>query len=85
MPNFDGTGPQGAGPGTGRGMGSCGAGVRNGWFGRGRGQGFGFGRRQGGFCPFWSNTPMSKDQEKAVLEEDLRAIKSRLKELTDKK
>ena len=40
MPNFDKTGPRGAGPKTGRGMGSCCGGS-----GAGRGRGMGTGRR----------------------------------------
>jgi hypothetical protein len=42
MPNFDKTGPQGAGPGTGRGMGPCKSGNKAGVPGRGMGRGRGF-------------------------------------------
>lgn len=52
MPDFDGTGPMGAGPGNGRGLGPCGAGWRRG-FGRSRGFGFGRGRRGFGRFSWW--------------------------------
>lgn len=79
MPNFDGTGPTGAGPMTGRGFGPCGFGC--GWrrkFGAGRGMGRYFGCN----CP---QTP--QDQKKALvdyrkaLEEELEDIKKEEEEL----
>lgn len=89
MPRFDGTGPMGYGPGTGWGMGPCGAGMA--WR-KGRGQGR---EGRGGFRRFWGYMPyhgeITKDEEKAMLEEDakileekLTAVKARLKELKGK-
>ena len=70
MPRFDGTGPAGAGPRTGWGSGPCGTGLRR-RFGR-----------------FWKNPVLTKDQEVEVLsseadalEEELKAVKTRLEEL----
>ena len=81
MPRFDGTGPLGFGPGTGWGMGPCGAGM--GWR---RGFGSGFGR-------FWRfGSPITKKEEKemleeevGVLEDELKSIKERLAELKGQK
>ncbi len=78
MPGQDQTGPQGLGPMTGRGMGQCGGGMRRGFCGRG----FGFRPRL--------STPvtLTKDDEKRILEADLKeiesekeAIKKRLEEI----
>lgn len=73
MPRFDGTGPFGQGPMTGRGFGRC-----SGGFGRGFGRFFGF--RQ--------PVEFTKDQEKKLLEAELKEleldkkeIEKRLKEL----
>jgi len=63
MPGQDGIGPQGLGPLTGRGLGPCGCGMRKG-FGRGFGRGFGF-RRQ---------IILTKDEEKKILEAELKEI-----------
>ena len=74
MPRFDGTGPMGAGPMTGRGMGPCGRG-----FARGR-----------GFRNAWYPVPTqpTKDEEiaelkaeKEAIENEKKAIETRLKEL----
>lgn len=48
MPNFDRSGPQGAGPMTGRGLGRCGRGRGNRAGGAGLGQGLAWRRRGGG-------------------------------------
>ena len=81
MPNFDGTGPNGQGPMTGRGLGPCGGGMRRGC-GRGFGRGMGF--RRG----FATPVTLTKDEEKKILEADLKdiefekeAIQNRLKEM----
>lgn len=78
MPRFDGTGPRGMGPGTGRGLGPCGAGM--GW---GRGYGMGYGAGWCG-CPYCGATP-TKDDEKAMLEEQLKAVNERLSQLENDK
>ncbi len=65
MPFGDGTGPYGTGP-VGRRLGPCGAGIR-GWFGR-------------RFGWFW-NRGLTKEEEKAMLEAQKRAIEQRLREL----
>ena len=69
MPRFDGTGPCGFGPMTGRGMGCCGAG-----YGRGR-----------GFDRDYYRAPITKDQEKEMLKEEIKALQERIKELGSKK
>ncbi len=74
MPGFDKTGPRGLGPMTGRGMGYCGGGCRRG-FGRGFGRGCGWGYR----------APVSKKQEKEMLEEEVEALQKRIKELESEK
>jgi len=81
MPNNDGTGPQGMGAMTGRGLGPCGNGMRRGC-GGGFGRGMGFGRR------FATPVTLTKDEEKKILEADLKdievekeAIQRRLKEM----
>jgi len=80
MPRYDGTGPAGQGSGTGFGHGPCGAGR-----GMGSGRGFGFRRFLGG-CP----APSEKEEmgmlseNENILEEELRAIKSRLAQLKSK-
>ncbi|MDD4352352.1 MAG: DUF5320 domain-containing protein [Candidatus Gracilibacteria bacterium] len=71
MPNFDGTGPQGQGPLTGRGMGKC-AGAKGGGLGRG------MGRRAGRGC-IYNN--VSVDDEKKLLQADIKAMQDRLQEL----
>ncbi len=73
MANFDGTGPNGLGPMTGRGMGYCG-GRRGQCIGRGMGRGFGY-RRQ---------ITLTKDEEKKILEEDLKEIELEKKEIENR-
>jgi hypothetical protein len=68
MPNKDGTGPLGQGAMTGRGLGPCGGGMR-------RGMGRGFGRR----CPAKFAVGFSKEEEKKILEAELKQME------TDKK
>ncbi|MCD6476672.1 MAG: DUF5320 domain-containing protein [Candidatus Aenigmarchaeota archaeon] len=84
MPFRDGTGPDGRGPLTGRGLGPC---------GRGLARGFGRGFRARWFwrLPIRSTAPigpLSKEEEKKLLEDELREIElekqeieKRLKEL----
>lgn len=86
MPYRDGTGPQGGGPMTGRGFGPCLQG-RGGFFGRG----FGRGWKRGGNWGYFSR-PISKNDEREglesyrkSLEEELEAVKSREKELSQDK
>jgi len=78
MPNRNGTGPRGAGPITGKGMGPCGCGMR-----RGYGRGVGPGEQT-------STVTLNKDEQKKVLQEQLKsidderqAIESKLKELQE--
>ncbi len=73
MPRFDGTGPRGMGPGTGRGLGPCGGGYGRG-FGR---RGYGF----GGFGPMsqWSYRQPTAVEEKAIVQDDIAALKEELK------
>ncbi len=94
MPGQDRTGPLGYGPRTGRGLGPCGSG-----YARGVGRGAGFGRGMGfrrGFAPAWGYSPYgyepTKDQEiadlraeKEAIQEELKQIDERLKELESKK
>ena len=63
MPGQDKTGPMGYGPRTGRGFGPCGCGTRR-----------GFGRGFGGRC--WGTVPvtLSKEEEKKILEAELKEI-----------
>ena len=75
MPRFNGTGPTGAGPGTGWGMGPCGGGMAYGRRGMGRGQGFDRQRFQGNYI-----APTSSE-EREVLEQEIKDIKSRLAQL----
>ena len=92
MPRGDGTGPMGMGPLTGRGMRYCiGAGypgnVRGGrgCFGRGFGMGRGMGRGFfGGTAPLLGGgfpAPVSAEQGKAVLENQVLAMEQNLAEL----
>jgi len=87
MPFGDGTGPMGNGSQTGWGMGPCGAGPAYGRRGLARGRGYGLRR-------FWgyNSAPTSKKEETSVLseeadilEQELKAIKSRLAELKNQK
>lgn len=63
MPNKDGTGPQGLGPMTGRGLGNC-----NGNF-----QGSRI-RNRGRRCPARFAVGFSKDEEKKILEAELKSL-----------
>ena len=92
MPRGDGTGPMGMGPLTGRGMGYCiGAGYPGNVRGGGRffGRGFGMGRGMGrgvfwGTAPVFGGSfpaPVSAEQEKAVLENQVLAMEQNLAEL----
>lgn len=79
MPLKDGTGPAGMGPMTGRGMGPCARGM-----GYGYGRGMGRGRGAGMYgCPLCGFAPTVED-ERAMLEEERKAIESRLEELKSK-
>ncbi len=92
MPYFDRTGPDGRGPLTGRGFGYCsGRPFRRG-YARGRnrsfGRGFGFRRDFPDFCEMPFERPLTKTEEKKILEEELKdldeekkAIQEKLKEL----
>jgi hypothetical protein len=70
MPRFDGTGPMGQGPMTGRGMGPCNTSM---------GRGFGRGRGMRMFCP--AMQPMTKEEEKKMLEAEIRYMEEYIKEL----
>jgi len=76
MPNKDKTGPNGQGPMTGRGLGLCGngSGMRRG-FGRGCGRGFGRAR-----CPPKFAVGFSKEDEKKILEAELKEIETQKEE-----
>jgi len=91
MPGFNGTGPMGYGPGSGWGLGPCGAGM--GWRrggGQGHGRGLGF-RRWGGYSyPYQPQVTPKEETEMLTndaeaLEEELKAIKTRLAELEGQK
>ena len=85
MPYRDGTGPNGQGPMTGRGMGPCAGDARPmyGRIGRGfggrRGMGYGMGR---GFVPpvYAAPTKEMLQNEKAMLEAELKALEEKLAE-----
>ena len=72
MPYFDGTGPRGMGPMTGRRFGPCGYGRR-----------LGYGRRFG--WGYWQNQPdsepLAKEEERKILEAELREIESEKNEI----
>lgn len=83
MPGFNRTGPSGLGPRTGRGFGPCGQNLRR---GGGYGMGCGMGYRVG------YRAPITDKQEKEILTEDMnflqeeiKTIKERIKELGSKK
>ena len=83
MPGFNGAGPSGLGPKTGRGFGPCGQGLRErGVYRMGCRRGYGVGYR----------APITDKQEKEILTEDMnvlqeeiKTIKERIKELGSKK
>jgi hypothetical protein len=90
MPGGDGTGPMGMGSRTGRGMGFCNGynspGFGRRFFRRGFGGGFGRGMRR----MFWDNTqnPIqqpSKDQEKQMLENELKQLEAEENEMKNEK
>ena len=84
MPRYDGTGPAGQGSGAGWGRGPCGAGRGMG-SGRGAGRGFGFRRFWGGYsAPSEKEETGMLSENENILEEELRAIKSRLAQLKSK-
>ncbi len=91
MPGGNRTGPMGSGPGTGRGLGYCtGMDFRRG-LGRGLGFGAGRGRQQGRFG-YPSSQPLEKEQEMAILtdqvnmlENELALIKQRQAEIKNQK
>ena len=70
MPRFDGSGPMGYGPMTGRGFGPCGRGFR-------RGYGRGFYPR----APTKAEEKRFLEDEKKALQEDLKQIDAKLREL----
>jgi len=78
----------GYGPGTGWGMGPCGGGQAYGRRGAGRGRRLGW-RRFWGYYP--ASTPTKKEEievlleESIALEQELKAIKTRLAELKEQK
>ncbi|MEM3370933.1 MAG: DUF5320 domain-containing protein [Candidatus Woesearchaeota archaeon] len=73
MPGQDGTGPLGLGPLTGRGLGPCSYGMRRG-FSRGYRRGVGF-RRQ---------VTLTKEEEKKILEAELKEIDLEKQEIEKK-
>ncbi len=77
MPEFDGTGPQGAGSGTGRGMGNCGQGMKKGFGGRCYNRGMRMGLQ---FDSKEDKMKMLNNQEK-MLREELKAIEEEKKSL----
>ncbi len=86
MPSGDGTGPNGAGPMTGRAMGYCAGfnmpGFMNFGFGRsfGRGRGFAW-RARAMSIPQMQPAVITEEQEKELLEEDLKALKQEMEEI----
>ena len=90
MPQFDRTGPAGAGPRTGRGMGQCGPGQRGTGMAYGRcGCGFGYGRF-GGRYPVQPKLTKKEEteilnEEAGMLQQDIKTIKERLDELKGQK
>ena len=75
MPGQDGTGPNGQGPMTGRGLGSCGKGLV---LGMRRGFGRGLGRAR---CPAKFAVGFSKEEEKKILEAELKEIDTEKQEI----
>ncbi len=74
MPFGDGTGPRGLGPRTGRGLGPCEAGLaRERRYGRGFGRGYGW----------WAYNPVTREEEKRILEAEKKSIEQRLKEIEE--
>lgn len=87
MPRFDGTGPMGNGSMTGGGFGYCageerlmGRGGR--YFSRrGCGRGFGRGLARGYGRAYVANEPITKEEEKAYIESDIKALEQELENL----
>ncbi|MFH1663834.1 MAG: DUF5320 domain-containing protein [archaeon] len=85
MPGYNGFGPAGRGPLTGRGFGYCRKGC-----GRGFRRGFGRGFRNFGFYDEPFSRPLTNEEEKKILQEELKdiedekkAIEEKLKEIKD--
>ena len=82
MPGMDQTGPMGQGPMTGRGLGPCGRGAGPGFrrgFGRGVRRGFGVGSGA-----YYEPEPLSKEQQKRILEEEAEDLEIELKRIKEK-
>ena len=77
MPGRDRTGPAGDGPATGRGLGPCGRGLG---YRRGFERGFGWRARYSE-----DTRPLTKEEEKKILEAEKAEIEKELKELETKK
>jgi len=82
MPGYDGTGPFAYGPLTGRGLGPCGRGLgfRRG-FGRGRGFRFRRAFPLDSIIPVYREEPITKQDEKKLVQEEIRYLEQDLKEL----
>ena len=72
MPGRDGTGPLGDGPLTGRGLGPCGCGMRRGFW------------RYGNFVGFRRELTLSKEEQKKILEAELKEIEAEKQEIEAK-
>ncbi|NPA49542.1 MAG: DUF5320 domain-containing protein [Thermodesulfobacteria bacterium] len=90
MPGLNGRGPFGEGPRTGRGFGWCGGLGRRlrrrlGWgrFGMGRGRGRGWCGRFSGGRGWRAQANSPEEERRALLEEEARALKERLKEIEE--
>ena len=87
MPGYDRTGPRGQGPMTGRGIGYCGTGRgyrRPGFrrFGAGMGYGRGAGYGRGNRRAYYNDAPpVSPEEEKDMLKEEIEFLRARLGEL----
>ena len=88
MPGLDGRGPWGEGPRTGRGLGLCGRALRR-RFRERFGWGGGFERGRGRWCRFlWGRgfgwrRHLPEEDRKALLEEEARLLKERLREIEE--
>jgi len=82
MPGYDRTGPRGQGPMTGGGFGNCatGRGYRRfgAGMGYGRGTGYGRGNRR---AYYYDAPPVTVDEEKDMLKEEMEFLRARLDEL----
>lgn len=79
MPDLDKTEPRGLGSRTGRGLGPCERG-----FGFRRGLERGFGRRYLERCPVVETITLTKEEQKKILEAELKDIESEKKEIEQK-